>query len=104
METFPSGTNSREAMAIKSAGLNLFAPERGGSYEVFNKRPLAGEILAYAAQDVVLLFAISEKIGARSQESKILRFSSARVTEIQSRNYIPNGRHKALAPTNWARG
>lgn len=33
----------------------LFAPELGGSYEVFNKRPLPEEIALYCTQDVKLM-------------------------------------------------
>lgn len=39
----------------KEKGLNLFAPERGGSYEVFNVRPLADNIIHYCDQDVQFL-------------------------------------------------
>ncbi|KAL4934844.1 ribonuclease H-like domain-containing protein [Aspergillus oleicola] len=41
--------------ATKEKGLKLFAPERGGSYEVFNTRPLAEEIIEYCVQDVRFL-------------------------------------------------
>ncbi|KAJ6779705.1 hypothetical protein PWT90_07316 [Aphanocladium album] len=36
----------------KETGVRLFAPERGGSYKVFNHRPLSKEILQYCVQDV----------------------------------------------------
>ena len=36
----------------KEKGLDLFAPERGRSYEVFNARPLSEDILLYCIQDV----------------------------------------------------
>lgn len=39
----------------KEKGLNLFEPGRGGSYEVFNIRPLSDDILKYCIQDVRLL-------------------------------------------------
>lgn len=38
-----------------SYGLNLFDPQRGGSQEVFNKRPLAEEIKQYYIQEVQFL-------------------------------------------------
>ncbi|KAH3937586.1 hypothetical protein HBH53_264500 [Parastagonospora nodorum] len=39
----------------KEAGKKLFAPEKGGRYEVFNNRPLAKEIIQYCVQDVQFL-------------------------------------------------
>ncbi|KFY20822.1 hypothetical protein V491_03398 [Pseudogymnoascus sp. VKM F-3775] len=39
----------------KDKGRRLFAPELGGSYEVFNLRPLAEEIALYCTQDVKLM-------------------------------------------------
>ncbi|KAH6714540.1 exonuclease [Leptodontidium sp. MPI-SDFR-AT-0119] len=36
----------------KEKGLDLFAPERGGNYEVFNVRPLHEDVLSYCIQDV----------------------------------------------------
>lgn len=38
--------------AIKGKGLNLFTPERGGSFEVFNTRPLLDGVQLYCIQDV----------------------------------------------------
>lgn len=38
--------------ACKEAGRKFFAPECGGSYEVFIARPLSAEIIQYCAQDV----------------------------------------------------
>lgn len=39
----------------KQAGLQLFAPDRGGAYEVFNIRPMKQEIVDYCIQDVTFL-------------------------------------------------
>lgn len=41
--------------ASKEKGLKLFAAERGGSYEVFNVRPLPDDIKEYCVQDVQFL-------------------------------------------------
>lgn len=41
--------------ASKEKGLRLFAPERGGSYDVFNVRPLPDDIKKYCMQDVQFL-------------------------------------------------
>lgn len=37
------------------AGLKLFAPERGGSYVIFNKRPMPQSIVEYCSQAVKYL-------------------------------------------------
>jgi exonuclease 3'-5' domain-containing protein 1 len=98
-----------EWKAVKEAGVKLFAPEKGGSYEVFEKRPLDPRILAYCAQDVALLpdleMAILRKVGylstlnARVAQKKLVEEESAkRVVASQRVGYNPNpGRAGALA-------
>jgi exonuclease 3'-5' domain-containing protein 1 len=50
---------AREALdAIKRGGTQRFAPELGGSYAVWEERPLSEELVAYAAADVVHLHAM----------------------------------------------
>ena len=52
------GLNSEAIEAFKSnkqRGLSLFAPEHGGSYKIFNARPLCQEIIDYCTQDVTYL-------------------------------------------------
>jgi exonuclease 3'-5' domain-containing protein 1 len=41
--------------AAKEKGLNLFDPQRGGSYELFNVRPMSDDLSLYCAQDVQYL-------------------------------------------------
>ncbi|PPQ80271.1 hypothetical protein CVT24_006603 [Panaeolus cyanescens] len=90
-------------LETKEAGTRLFSPERGGSYEVFEQRPIDPVILRYSAQDVVLLFRLREVL-----ESKIGRFrtnwmnrvvaaSASRVAESMRPTYRPHGYHKAFA-------
>lgn len=50
-----SGPEKRAWMQAKDKGKLLFAPERGGTYEVFNQRPLQEDIIQYCVQDVQLL-------------------------------------------------
>ncbi|CAK8999295.1 unnamed protein product [Durusdinium trenchii] len=48
---------------INKCGKQLFEPEKGGSYEIFQKRPLLDQILVYAAHDsryLQLLYAYYE--------------------------------------------
>jgi len=49
----PSETNTWKA--VKEKGLKLFALEKRGGYEVFNKRPMDGDRVAYCKQDVQYL-------------------------------------------------
>jgi exonuclease 3'-5' domain-containing protein 1 len=99
-------TERRQWMQCKEKGRRLFAPELGGSYAVFNKRPLEKDIFDYCAQDVQLLPRLWEyyngKVTPRWRE-RVLEASGARVAESQSDSYVAHGRHKALAPKTWNR-
>lgn len=94
----------RNWLQIKDKGQRLFRPENGGSYEVFNERPLQRDISLYCAQDVQILPRLwahySSKIGPSWMQT-VISFSKKRVEESQSPSYAPNGRDKALAPTGW---
>jgi exonuclease 3'-5' domain-containing protein 1 len=89
---------------IKEAGVRLFAPEKGGAYEVFNERPLPDAIKLYCAQDVQILPRLwayyDGKMGQRWRE-KMIAASKARVELSQSATYNGKGRHMALAPSGW---
>jgi len=92
-----------EWQRVKDAGVALFAPEKGGSYEVFEKRPLDDLILAYASQDVALLFqlevALERKLpGVGGWKQRVLKASRARVAEAHSDVYEGQGRHRSKAP------
>lgn len=50
-------------MSQKNAGLNLFATELGGRSEVWQERPLAAELISYAASDVQFLFEMKDRWG-----------------------------------------
>jgi exonuclease 3'-5' domain-containing protein 1 len=88
----------------KESGLRLFAPEKGGRYEVFNERPLPDAIKFYCAQDVQILPRLWDyydgKMGQKWRE-KMIAASKARVQSSQSATYNGKGRHMALAPTGW---
>lgn len=92
----------RAARAIKDEGTRLFAPELGGRYEVFETRPLSPALLAYAAQDATVLFDLLEVFSiSATARARVIAESARRVVEVQSPKYVPNGRHKALAPVGW---
>ncbi len=87
--------------AVKEEGRKLFAPELGGSYEVFNTRPMAEEITKYCVQDVLFLPGLwstySAKVPAAWAE-KVRLATLARVSLSQMVDYNGQGRHMALGP------
>ena len=85
----------------KARGLALFAPERGGSYQAFDQRPLAPEMMEYCVADVTFLprlWEVYERRLTAVWRPKLQRATEARVRESQSATYKPHGREKALAP------
>jgi exonuclease 3'-5' domain-containing protein 1 len=97
---------SQEWKQCKDKGLRLFAPEHGGSYKVFNERPLSKEILHYCAQDVHFLPRLWEHYNRKltpTWRQRVTKATKARVVESQSNSYVAHGKHKALAPPDWLR-
>ncbi|KAI1157520.1 ribonuclease H-like domain-containing protein [Nemania serpens] len=97
-------TKRRDWMAAKEAGSKLFAPEKGGSYEVFNLRPLPEEIRAYCIQDVSflpLLWLLYHSKLRKKWKNKLDKATRDRVSESQAENYEPKGPHNLLAPAGW---
>ncbi|KAJ4146943.1 hypothetical protein LMH87_001497 [Akanthomyces muscarius] len=88
----------------KETGIRLFAPERGGSYKVFNHRPMSKEILQYCVQDVHFMPRLWAYYNGKMtpqwhQRAEIE--SKERVKLSQSPSYVSHGPHKALAPRGW---
>jgi exonuclease 3'-5' domain-containing protein 1 len=100
-----SGSEARTWRDIKEKGRGLFAPERGGSYEVFNARPLSEEIILYCAQDVRILprlwAAYNGKLGS-SWRGRIEVATRDRINVCFQAGYTGVGRHMAFAPSGWA--
>lgn len=98
----PMTTQAKNACkAIKEKGLKLFAPEKGGSYEAFNTRPLHEDIKAYCVQDVKFLPLLWKKYWDKldvNWKAKVDTETLARVQLSQSAGYEPHGSHKALGP------
>lgn len=85
----------------KDKGKRLFAPECGGSYEVFNTRPLSDVIKLYCIQDVQYLprlWSVYKRKITRRWLVKVEAATKARITSSQCSWYEPHGRHKALGP------
>ncbi|KAF9479763.1 hypothetical protein BDN70DRAFT_913050 [Pholiota conissans] len=89
---------------VKRAGAALCFPDKGGSYDAFEKRPLDARVIEYAAQDVSLLFELEKilegRIGSFGNDwmGRVSQASAARVHEAYGA-YAGHGQHRALAPT-----
>ncbi|KAF2748621.1 hypothetical protein M011DRAFT_493481 [Sporormia fimetaria CBS 119925] len=81
----------------KYDGKQLFAPENGGSYQVFNQRPMSRTMQAYCVGDVQYLPELRRIFSERCRTELVAEETEKRVVESQSSNYQPNGPHKALA-------
>jgi exonuclease 3'-5' domain-containing protein 1 len=87
--------------ATKERGLNLFTPERGGSYELLNARPLSDELFLYCVQDVQYLPRLWSGYSSKLTPNLLARVkmvAADRVKSSQSEAYNGHGRHKAIGP------
>lgn len=91
----------RQWQDIKQAGVKLFAPEKGGSFEVLNARPLPLALVQYCVQDVLLMPKLMLRYGALLsdiQASKVGHETVRRIEESQTASYQSHGSHKAIGP------
>jgi len=105
METY--GLATPAWIRVKERGVALFAPEKGGSYEVFETRPLSDALKVYCAQDVSLIFQLGKRMRRQAghaglvNNAIILRESAKRVTLSQSLSYNSKGPNRAEAFVQW---
>ena len=95
------GEELEQWKATKETGLSLFAPERGGSYDVFDHRPLSEDIKAYCAQDVTylpVLWHIYTKNLNASWAAKARKETRARLEKSKDASYDPHSKDKAFSP------
>jgi exonuclease 3'-5' domain-containing protein 1 len=83
----------------------LYDPKRGGSYEVFNERPIRQEILQYCAQDVMLLPTLWKAYSVKLRQPDkgcwrwmIREETQKRVTLSQSAHYDGQSQGKVYGP------
>lgn len=98
-----TATESRAWKETKEKGLDLFAPERGGSYEVFNTRPLSDVVMQYCIQDVQFMPKLWHRYHSKMTELwkvKVQEASKERVALSQTKAYNGKGKHMALAPAS----
>lgn len=87
--------------AVKDAGKALYDPEKGGSFAVFNVRPLDEKIEAYCVQDVQFLPLLRQRYCSLLQpiwKTKVDAATTARVRSSQESGYQPQGEHKKYSP------
>jgi exonuclease 3'-5' domain-containing protein 1 len=94
---------------VKETGVALFAPEKGGSYEIFERRPLDARIVYYCAQDIALLPNLEEtmrheiEVDSKRVDRFVNRESADRVEDSQT--VVRRGKrpHMALVTVKWYR-
>jgi exonuclease 3'-5' domain-containing protein 1 len=90
-------TEADRASVVKEAGTKLFAPKRGGSYDVFNERPLQAMVQEDCVQDVVhmpKLWNVYQKKMSEFWNIMVEEAGVARVENSQSKGYRPNDEGK----------
>jgi exonuclease 3'-5' domain-containing protein 1 len=90
--------------AIKARGLELFRPDRGGSFEVFNKRPMPDAVVDYCAGDVVLLrrlYASYSRRMSKVWESRVEAEVARRIAMGKQPNWCSRNRANAKKPAGW---
>ncbi|KAF2105104.1 hypothetical protein NA57DRAFT_31304 [Rhizodiscina lignyota] len=95
------GGNTRASWKLaKEKGERLFKPELGGSYEIFNQRPIPEDIISYCAGDVQCLPGLREKFGrgANRWQALVNEETKKRVVASQKPGYQPHGPNRAMAP------
>jgi exonuclease 3'-5' domain-containing protein 1 len=85
----------------KEKGERLFKAEHGGSYDVFNQRPIPEDISSYCVGDVQYLPELREKFWtqrAYQWRDLVIEESKKRVATSQRSDYQPHGPDRAMAP------
>lgn len=99
-----SFSDKREWRATKDEGHRLFDPARGGSFAVFDERPLTPAMKKYCAQDVLHMPGLREVYKAKLGDAwwaKIQQETTARIDLSQSASFNGKGRHMAEGPSGW---
>ncbi|KAF2844683.1 hypothetical protein T440DRAFT_409643 [Plenodomus tracheiphilus IPT5] len=84
----------------KQKGERLFKAEHGGSYEVFNQRPIPEDIISYCVSDVQYLPELRNKFWQQTERWRVLigEETKKRVAMSQRSDYQPHGSDRAIAP------
>ena len=85
----------------KEKGEGLFKAEYGGSYELFNQRPVPDGILSYCVGDVQYLPELRDRFWKRQAfrwRDLVKEQSMKRVSASQKPDYQPHGSDRAVSP------
>ncbi|KAG9254482.1 ribonuclease H-like domain-containing protein [Emericellopsis atlantica] len=84
----------------KEKGAKLFNPKNGGSFTVFEQRPIPSEIISYCAGDVQYLPKLWKRFEATAnmQQDLVNKETRERILASQKPEYKPNGPNRTLAP------
>lgn len=82
IEKFLTSDEHVELEKVKSQGKLLFAPEKGGSYDVWKKRPLSEALIKYCSIDLKYLFRIYDKYSPSMNVENVIKTSESRIKEI----------------------
>ncbi|KAK4901079.1 hypothetical protein LTR49_027316 [Elasticomyces elasticus] len=88
----------RRWQVVKDNGKNLFGPQRGGSYAVFDQRPLSKDILEYCTQDVTFMPHLRDLYRRKLCDAwwrKIETETDGRIQLSQSPTFRGKGQHMA---------
>ncbi|KAI1299541.1 ribonuclease H-like protein [Xylaria venustula] len=96
-------TEKSNFLKTKQEGLKLFDPNKGGSYQVFNQRPLPEKIRIYCVQDVHYLPGLwdvyNRKLTAQ-WKTRVQKATEDRVAQSQAQGFR-DGPHMSRAPEGW---
>lgn len=85
----------------KAKGKQLFKAEHGGSYEVFNQRPIPKEIISYCVGDVCYLPELRDRFWSNTTfrwQDLVTEETKKRVAASREPDYQPKGPDRAKAP------
>ncbi|KAF2878159.1 ribonuclease H-like domain-containing protein [Massariosphaeria phaeospora] len=88
----------------KEEGDRLWNPRHGGSFEVFNARPLSPEIISYCVGDLRYLPQLRDLYWGKltpAWKAKVAEETRNRVRCSQAADYVSQGPDKALGPPRW---
>ena len=86
---------------VKDKVNRLFNPEHGGSYEVFNARPMTPDITNYCVGDVRFLPQLRNLYWSQLTtlwRDKVETATKDRIRQSQGSDYNGHGMHMALGP------
>jgi exonuclease 3'-5' domain-containing protein 1 len=80
--------------ALKKAGTKLFAPERGGSYDVWRDRPMPPVLIEYCALDVRYLHTMRDAWASYVPHERMMSIVQERLDTATGGSAPSTGRHK----------